>query len=128
MVFIDGELAGIEILNKFLSFREIHSKLVTSYVMDALETAGIDNKPNYQALRSKASKLLESAKLSGIEVRKSVALGNDLRMESEKLTGSGLEFEEQILQLSIFASNNGNGTPSKSKMRRAPARRESQRT
>ena len=40
MVFIDGTLAGIEILNKFLSFREIHSKLVTSYVMDAARNSG----------------------------------------------------------------------------------------
>ncbi|MFH0958807.1 MAG: DUF6569 family protein [Pseudomonadota bacterium] len=36
IVLIDGETAGIEILNRFLSFREIHSKLVTSYVLDAL--------------------------------------------------------------------------------------------
>ncbi|MFA6222001.1 MAG: hypothetical protein WC647_06770 [Desulfomonilaceae bacterium] len=48
--------------------------------------------------------------LSRIEKRKSVSLGNDLRMESERLLGSGLEFEDQILQLSIFSAENGNGT------------------
>ncbi len=127
IVFIDGSLAGIEILNKFLSFRENHSKLVKSYVMNALETAGIDNKPNHQALRCKATKLIQSAHLAGVEQRQSVALGNDLRMESEKFIGSGMEFEEQVLQLSIFASNNGNGTASRNQMRRASVRRESRR-
>ncbi len=43
IVFIDGAVAGIEILNKFQSFREIHSKLVSSYVMDALETTNLKN-------------------------------------------------------------------------------------
>ena len=113
MVFIDGALAGIEILNKFLSFREIHSKLVTSYVMDALETAGIDNKLKHQALRSKAMKLIQLARMAKIEERKSVALGNDLRLESERLVGSGLEFEDQIIQMSIFGSGNGNGSGTK---------------
>ena len=124
IVFIDGAVAGIEILNKFQSFREIHSKLVNSYVMDALETSNLEIKPNHQSLRAKASKLLESLQLSRIEERKSVALGNDLRLESERLMGSGLEFEDQILQLSIFGSDNGNGTSAKTKMRRASARRE----
>jgi hypothetical protein len=127
MVFIDGELAGIEILNKFLSFREIHSKLVTSYVMDALETANQNIKKNHQALRSKAMKLIQLAHLAKIEERKSVALGNDLRLESERLVGSGLEFDDQIIQLSIFGSGNGNGSSNGGRMRRASARRGTQR-
>jgi hypothetical protein len=37
-----------------------------------------------------------------------------------------LEFEDQILQLSIFSAENGNGADGKSKMKRASAWRESQ--
>jgi hypothetical protein len=66
-------------------------------------------------------------RVSRIEKRKSVSLGADLRMESERLVGSGLEFEEQILQLSVFSAGNGNGRGGKTKMKRASARRESQR-
>jgi hypothetical protein len=124
IVFIDGEVAGIEILNRFLSFREIHSKLVTSYVMDALETANQNIKNNHQSLRAKASKLIESMQLSRIEERKSVSLGKDLRMESERLVGSGLEFEDHVIQMSVFSSGNGNGTGPASRMRRASVRRE----
>ncbi|MCL5124319.1 MAG: hypothetical protein M1511_07460 [Deltaproteobacteria bacterium] len=57
-------------------------------------------------------------------VRKFVSLGNDLRLESEKLTGSGLEFEDHILQLTVFSSENGTCANSPNKMRRASARRE----
>jgi hypothetical protein len=123
IVFIDGAVAGIEILNKFQSFREIHSKLVTSYVMDALETTNLEIKPNYQSLRAKASKLLEAVHQATIEERQSVALGNDLRLQSERCMGSGLEFEGQIIQLSIFTSENGKGTGERNRMRRASVRR-----
>jgi hypothetical protein len=123
IVFIDGELAGIEILNKFLAFREIHSKLVNSYVMDAIETAKGEAKSSNRSMRARVSILMESVGLASIEERKSVALGNDLRLESNRFMGSGLEFEDQIIQLSIFGSDNGNGTNPISKMRRASARR-----
>jgi len=56
IVFIDGELAGIEILNRFLSFREIHSKLVHSYVMDVLESCDLNTRNNHQSLRARAAK------------------------------------------------------------------------
>ncbi len=124
IVFIDGAVAGIEILNKFQSFREIHSKLVTSYVMDALETANMDTKSNHHSLRAKASNLLEAVHQASFEERQSVALGNDLRLQSERCMGSGLEFEGQIIQLSIFGSDNGNDTGTGNRMRRASVRRE----
>ncbi|MGC8604006.1 MAG: hypothetical protein ACP5VS_09985 [Desulfomonilaceae bacterium] len=57
-------------------------------------------------------------------VRKSVSPGNDLRLESEKLAGSGLEFENQILQLTVFSSENGASANSPNKMRRASVRRQ----
>jgi hypothetical protein len=39
VVFIDGQVAGVELLAKFETFQKTHSKLVNSYVMDALENA-----------------------------------------------------------------------------------------
>jgi hypothetical protein len=122
IVFIDGKAAGIEILNSFLRFREIHSKLVTSYVMDALETASQNIRNHHQALRAKASKIIQSMQLSSIEERKSVSLGNDLRMESERLFGSGLEFENHVIQMSVFSR--GNGSIPAGKMRRPSASRQ----
>jgi hypothetical protein len=95
-----------------------------AHVMDALETANQNIKNNHQSLRAKASKLIESMQLFRIEERKSVSLGNDLRMESEQLVGSGLEFEDNVIQMSVFSSGNGNGSCPGSRMRRASVRRE----
>jgi len=44
VVFIDGEVPGAELLDKFGSFGKNHSKLVHSYVVDALETAILKEK------------------------------------------------------------------------------------
>ena len=107
IVFIDGRVVGFEILYRFGAFGGNHSKLVNSYVMDALESAALNCKSGHSSLRTKASKLLESPGNSEIEIRKSVALGNDIRMESGKLAGSGRECENQILQMTVLASDNG---------------------
>ncbi len=95
--------------------------------MGAIETAAREFKANNGSMRTRAANILESARSSQVEVRKSVSLGNDLRLESEKLTGSGLEFEDHILQLTVFSGENGAFANSPNKMRRASARRESRR-
>src|SRR5208283_4294080 len=64
LVFIDGELAGIELLGRFHAFRQTHSKLVTSYVMDALETANLETFPGKQSLKANSAKLLEQTRLA----------------------------------------------------------------
>ena len=92
--------------------------------MDALESVNSNPKNNHQSLRARAANILESARHSHVEVRNSVSLGNDLRLESDKLTGSGLEFEDQVLQLSVFSSENGKEPKTGSRMRRASVRRE----
>jgi len=104
-VFIDGALAGIDILGKFDAFEKTFSKLVTSYVMDALETAHEKGKISQRSPRATASKVLEFAMGAHLETRKSVALGTDFRLESPELFGAGLEFDAQVLQLSIFQKN-----------------------
>ena len=45
IVFIDGEVAGMEMLGKIDTFSKTHSKLVNSYVMDALEATRPKEKP-----------------------------------------------------------------------------------
>jgi len=104
-VFIDGTLAGIDIIGKFEAMDKSFSKIVQSYIMDALETVHINKKPCQKSLRLAASKVLESAMGAKLEMRKSVGLGTDLRIDSPKLFGAGLEFEEHVLQLSIFQKN-----------------------
>lgn len=108
IVLIDGIITGAELLPKFDSFRVIHAKLINSYVMDALETANHET-PTEDAgvLRGKALTFLGSARDAIVERRQSVALGFDLRLESQDIIGSGLEFDNQILQMSVFLKDEG---------------------
>jgi hypothetical protein len=126
IVFIDGEVAGAEFLPKFDSFKKSHSKQVHSYVMDALETAPSYEKSKIKASKTQASKILGSAGEASAEKRKSVALGEDVRLESNELVGAGLEFDGQLLQMSIFLGESSK--PSKGFFRRASIRARSVRS
>jgi hypothetical protein len=125
VVFIDGEIAGLELVGKFSAFKQYHSKIVKSYVMDALETANHKNAAESKPSKKKTKNILESAARANTEMRKSVALGHDIRIESEEVYGAGLEFERQLVQLTIFQKNS-EGSPGreKSSMRRASDRRD----
>lgn len=125
IVLIDQEIAGVEILNHFDSFSRNHNKLVNSYVLDAIETNGERFNPGLRSLRFRAGKFLEAASNAEIMHRPSVGLGTDMRLKSKKLTGAGLEYEKQILQLSIFPSMNGDAPANVTPLRRASARRRS---
>lgn len=102
VVFIDGEIAGLEFLDKFEIFRKNHPKLVQSYVMDALETAVGGVRSRSKPSKAKVAQILESAANATAEKRDSVALGQDVRVESTEVVGAGLEFEGKVLQLTLF--------------------------
>lgn len=123
IVFIDGEVAGVELLCRFETFSKNHSKLIHSYVMDALETAGAEEKPGVKSLKTKAAKMLESAGRASVEKRQSVALGNDVRLESNEIVGAGLEFEGMVLQMSIFLKDEEDSVGRISSLNRASRRR-----
>lgn len=127
-VFINGEMAGVEILDKFEAFRNNHSKLVQSYVMDALEKVRAEATPKGKPSKPRVSKILQSSARADPEPRKSVALGQDVRMESEDILGAGLEFEGQLLQLSVFPNDQGGREPERGeRMSRASVRKRSMR-
>jgi hypothetical protein len=104
-VFIDGVFVGIDILGKFSTFEKTFEKLVNSYVMDALETAHQGKTTAHSSRRAITSKVLQSAMEAKVEARKSVALGVDFRLEAPDIHGAGLEYDQYILQMSIFQKN-----------------------
>jgi len=102
IVFIDNVPAGLEIIPKFDVFAQLHKKLVRSYIMDALETELSGEDRRSHPSRAAVDRILTETKQSLIERRASVALGQDIRLESDKIAATGLEFEGQVLQLSVF--------------------------
>ncbi|MDD3580056.1 MAG: hypothetical protein PHW74_03425 [Desulfobacca sp.] len=101
-VFIDEALAGIELLGRADNFLRLYRKLVTSYILDALETAEVEPQPEPLPSADLVSHYFAQTTLAATERRKSISLGWDLRLESEVIIGAGLEFDHQLLQLSLF--------------------------
>jgi len=123
-VFIDGNIAGVEFLGRHDKFQLLYHKLVSSYVMDALENEV--EAPKEQTSRSFNGLIgfLADAAQSPLDRRKSVSLGWDIRLESENVVGAGLEFEQQILQMSLFKKDSGQRTGNNERpLRRASRRR-----
>jgi len=106
---IDGVLAGVELLGRADTCRRLHRKLVASYVLDALETAKNGRETGPAILSQVISPFLAEAAAAPVERRRSVALGWDLRLEATSVIGAGLEYEEQILQLSLFPRESESG-------------------
>jgi hypothetical protein len=121
-VFIDGHMAGVELLCQFDAFTKSHAKLVQSYVMDALETAVVKVKGKARPSKTKATGMLQSAAMASVERRQSVALGEDVRLEADDLMGAGLAFESEIIQISIFLKSEEETSPRSRSMRRASDR------
>jgi hypothetical protein len=99
--------------------------LVQSYVMDALETARTKNKPEAKTLKARAATMLESAGQASVEKRQSVALGDDVRLESNEIVGAGLEYEGMMLHMSIFLKEDNAAEEGKNLLNRASRRRHS---
>jgi len=97
---IDGALAGAELLGRSDTLQRLYPKLVGSYVLDALETA--DQQTVAPTSPQVVQDLLLDAAAAIVERRPSVALGFDLRLESARVIGAGLEFGDHILHLSLF--------------------------
>lgn len=123
IVFIDGKIAGLELVGKFSAFKKNHPKLAQSYIMDALETATVSKKSGAKASKARVSKVLESAAAATIEKRQSVGLGEDIRLESEEIVGAGLQYEGRVLQMSIFLNDLDELEKMKSPLSRASRRR-----
>jgi hypothetical protein len=59
-----------------------------------------ESKPSNRSTRAKATAILDDVGAALVEKRRSVSLGNDLRLESARFTVAGLEFEDQRIQFS----------------------------
>ena len=80
--------------------------MVESYALDALDW--FDPKLKKKAVKKDAAAFVEKVLAAKQETHKPVALGTDLRLESETVTGFALSHEDEILHLSAFKCQNDN--------------------
>jgi hypothetical protein len=99
LIFINGEVAGFDIISRDAAYKTIHSQLVRSYAMDALlqmtsETAS--------GSLDKAKSFLEKTAQCQESRFESPGEGYDYRFESAEVIGSGLVANNRVIHLAFF--------------------------
>lgn len=102
LVAINAEVAGMGIFDSTDNLAKYFGKLVQSYALDAFDLERQKQRAPTPGTREKVESWLAEVKKSPALTNPSLGLGKDLRLEGERLIGSGLLFEETVLYLSIF--------------------------
>lgn len=99
LVAINGIPQCADIFDKPATMDKIKSRLFEGYALDAIENEVQDSKPLSVA---DARNFLNKIVCSKIASYKSPGLGDDLRMQSNDITGSTLTYHDEIVHLAIF--------------------------
>ena len=102
VVFINGEVVGMDVLSHKRSFEKIHPKLIKSYAMDAILDGKKSSASGKEAEAGTFIKEIMGCKESRFA---SIGLGEDYRFEGKKSIGSALLFEEKVVHLAFFRSD-----------------------
>ena len=98
IVYINGELAGFEIIYNSIRYKEYHDKLLGSYILDAISR--IDEEYTVDELEE--DELIEKIRKTPYDSFDSVGLGKDLRLEDDDITGSVMLYEGNLINASFF--------------------------
>jgi hypothetical protein len=81
------------------AFAWLYRKLLEGYLLDAIEH--LDGR---SALAGRPQEFLASTSVAARSRRQSAGLGDDIRLRGEGIVGSGLEHNNELIQLSVFSS------------------------
>lgn len=100
MVFVGGKFICLDMLQPAKRFALLYPKLLRGYGLEALLQGGATPKdfdPESSALRI-------MAEIAGawVEEQPAADLGYDLRLESKRVSGSALVWQDEIVQISVF--------------------------
>jgi hypothetical protein len=99
---IDGRIAGVDCYGKPETLAKVFGRLVESYALDAVDSAG--NRPTVDLEAATAvGSFVKGCAACRVESRPSVGLGTDCRLESVQVTGFALVHEGQLLHMSMFS-------------------------
>jgi hypothetical protein len=101
LVFINGEVVGLDIVSRDSAYRVYHDKLLRSYCIDAVYRSKQDNREPDSA---KAKEFLETVSNCNQSEYKSVGRGDDHRFEGKGFTGAALEVGGEVLHLTFLST------------------------
>lgn len=99
---VNGEMKGLELFYNQSIYREYHEKLCRSYIIEAVvEKKSVDNID-----RLELTKTLEDISLSEVKSKKSIGLGDNLKLSNDFGSGSALVWEEELIHMTFFKDYN----------------------
>lgn len=101
LVFINGEVAGLDIVSRDSAYRIYHDKLLRSYCIDAVYCSRQDNR---EPGPGRAKQFLESVAGCTESKYKSVGRGDDHRFEGKGITGAALAVEGEVLHMAVLST------------------------
>ena len=99
MAAVSGHFVAMDVLDQPKTLEQIWNRLVTGFAMDAVRLSRKENTP---FTASSAKFILDSIPECTVKVFPAVGLGQELRFESSHLQGQALEFEGQMVHMSVF--------------------------
>jgi hypothetical protein len=123
---INGKIVGLDSFGKQTTFSKVFKKLIESYALDAIDWLEEEKKTKKKVEGSGngVSVFLESIRKADAQSSPSVALGKDVRLESDSTIGFALDYEGALLHLSAFArEKKADGETPHSRMERFSRRR-----
>jgi hypothetical protein len=99
VVFIDGEVVGLDLLATEAAYREVHSHLLKSYLIDALP---VRSEMLNGVSAEKATAFLQESLTCTESSFKSAGGGFDHRLEGAGVVGSALVYQNTVVHLSLF--------------------------
>jgi len=106
VVFWGGEFVCLDLLQPAKRFGQLYPKLLRGYAFEALMHAklGGGRKAAPKEFDPEAATLHLLAEIPEAEVHEQagVDLGQDLRLETERVSGAGLAWQQELIQLSVF--------------------------
>ena len=97
-----GKASCLDLVSRPDAFARLWPKLRAGYLLDALER--LDGQPTPQ---DEIEAMLTAVGQSEQTRQPSAGAGEDVRLRSEYVIGSGLQLQGELIQLSAFTSENG---------------------
>lgn len=102
LVFVNGEVAGLDVIPCESTYKKLHQKLIKGYAMDAILSKS--SKSIELPTGIEKSFLAEIIKCSE-QKYESVGYGCDYRLEGEKESGSVLVHNDKVVHMAFFLRN-----------------------
>ncbi len=100
LVFLGGQFVCLDVLRPARRFVRLSTKLLRGYALEALlQQTRVPKEFDPQA---SAFRLFAEILEAGVEEQQAADLGYDLRLETKRVSGSGLLWQDELIQLSVF--------------------------